>query len=253
MKSIVLFGAGNVATHLFSALSKAEGYEVIQVYNHQKKSLEDFKNLVPVTTDFTEVFPADIYLLALKDEAIPLLAEKVLYRDALMLHTSGSTALSVFENFSKKGIFYPLQTFSKNKPLDFKTIPICIEAGDKEQLEIISNLAQQISDRVIKISSEQRKSLHLAAVFVSNFTNFMYRQGEKICRENNLSFEILHPLILETASKATNMSPADAQTGPAKRNDLEIINAQLSLLQGEQKEIYQLLTDSIRQLHGKEL
>ncbi|UJH91519.1 DUF2520 domain-containing protein [Antarcticibacterium sp. 1MA-6-2] len=212
MKSIVLFGAGNVATHLFSALSQAEGYEVIQVYNHQKKSLEEFKDKVPVTTDFTEVFPADIYILALKDEAIPLLAEKILYREAMILHTSGSTPLSILKHFSKKGILYPLQTFSKSKALDFKTVPLCIEAANEQQLEEIKGLARQLSEKVYEISSEQRKALHLAAVFVSNFSNYMYSIGDEICRENDLPFEILHPLVLETATKATNMAPKDAQT-----------------------------------------
>lgn len=253
MKSIVLFGAGNVATHLFSALSTAEGYEVIQVYNHQKERLEEFNDKVPVTSDFTEVFPADIYILALKDEAIPLLAEKLLFKDALMLHTSGSTPLSVFESFSKKGILYPLQTFSKYKAVDFKAVPLCIEADNEQQLQEVKELAQVLSEKIFEISSEQRKALHLAAVFVSNFSNYMYRLGDEICRENDLSFEILHPLILETASKATSMAPADAQTGPAKRNDLNIIDSHLSLISGERKKIYQLLTESIRQLHGKEL
>lgn len=253
MKSIVLFGAGNVATHLFSALSAAEGYKVIQVYNHQKERLEEFKDKVPVTSDFTEVFPADIYILALKDEAIPLLAEKLLFKEALMLHTSGSTPLSVFENFSKKGILYPLQTFSKNKAVDFKAVPLCIEAGNDQQLQEIKELAEQLSEKVFEISSEQRKALHLAAVFVSNFSNYMYSLGDEICRENDLPFEILHPLILETALKATGMAPADAQTGPAKRNDFNIIESHLSLISGERKKIYQLLTESIRQLHGKEL
>ncbi|MCM4159013.1 DUF2520 domain-containing protein [Antarcticibacterium flavum] len=253
MKSIVLFGAGNVATHLFRAFAEIEDYEVIQVYNHREKSLEFFKEKVPVTTDFTEVFPADIYLFALKDEAISLLADRVHYRDALMLHTSGATPLAAFESFEKAGVFYPLQTFSKNKPVDFKEIPICIEAKNESQLKMTEQLALKISPAVYKINSEQRRSLHVAAVFVSNFVNFLYSQGEQICRQNKIPFEILHPLIKETALKIKNLSPFDAQTGPAKRGDSDVINEHLGLLNEDQKTIYNLLTNSIKKLHGKEL
>ena len=253
MKSIVIFGAGNVATHIFKALGEIKGYKVIQVYNHQKESLEFFRNVVPVTTDFTEVFPADIYLFALKDEAIPLLAEKIIYRDALMLHTSGATPLSVFASFKQAGVFYPLQTFTKNKPVNFQEIPICVEAKNKKQLEMIKQMAGKISPAVYEISSVQRKSLHVAAVFVSNFVNFLYSQGEEICRENKIPFEILHPLIKETALKIKDINPYDAQTGPAKRGDRKVINEHLALLNNDQKKIYNLLTQSIQQLHGKEL
>jgi predicted short-subunit dehydrogenase-like oxidoreductase (DUF2520 family) len=253
MKSIVLFGAGNVATHIFKALVEIKDYEVIQVYNHREGSLDYFRERVPVTTDFTEVFPADIYLFALKDEAIPLLAERVVYKEALMLHTSGATPLSVFDKFEEAGVFYPLQTFSKNKPVNFKEIPICVEAKTEEQLRLIKSLAGKISSNVYEISSAQRKSLHVAAVFVSNFVNFLYTQGEEICRQNDIPFEILHPLIKETADKATKISPFEAQTGPAKRGDNEVINEHLGLLDEEQKNIYNILTQSIQQLHGKEL
>lgn len=253
MKSIVIFGAGNVATHIFQAFAEVEEFEVIQVYNHQEASLDFFRTRVPVTTDFTEVFPADIYLFALKDEAIPLLAERVIYREALMLHTSGATPLSIFENFEQAGVFYPLQTFTKNKAVNFKEIPICIEAKNEDQLEEVRKLAQKISPAVYKISSAQRRSLHVAAVFVSNFVNFLYSQGEDICRQNNIPFEILHPLIRETAFKISNLSPYDAQTGPAKRGDSEVIKEHLALLNEEKKDIYNILTLSIQQLHGKEL
>lgn len=253
MKSIVIFGAGNVAFHLFSAFSTAREFKVIQVYNHKQESLENFKDLVPVTSDFTEVFPADIYLLALKDDAIPLLAAKIIYKEALMVHTSGATPLSVFDEFEKKGVFYPLQTFSKNKTLNFDKVPICLEAGEEQHYEILENLAKEITSNIYRISSEQRKSLHVAAVFVSNFVNFLYTQGEDICNQNDVPFKILQPLILETAEKITTMDPREAQTGPAIRNDLKVIDEHLKLLNEDQQKIYHLLTQAIKQLHGKEL
>jgi predicted short-subunit dehydrogenase-like oxidoreductase (DUF2520 family) len=167
-----------------------------------------------------------------------LLAERIIYREALILHTSGATPLSVFRDFKQAGVFYPLQTFTKNKPVNFKEIPICVEAKNKEQLEIIKQMAAKLSPAVYEITSDQRKSLHVAAVFVSNFVNFLYTQGEDICRENEIPFEILHPLIKETAVKIKDLSPFDAQTGPAKRGDSDVIKEHLALLNdGPEKDL----------------
>ncbi len=253
MKSIVLFGTGNVAFHLFRAFSKSEHFKVVQVYNHSAESLQPFKDKLPTTTNFSEVFPADIYLLAVKDDAIAAIVSKIKYPEALMLHTSGAVPITVFQDFEHTGVFYPLQTFSKNKPVDFKNIPICIETKQNSDLELLEQLAESISDKVYQISSAQRKSLHVAAVFVSNFVNYLYTEGEEICDKNGIPFEILHPLIRETAMKIESMSPKDSQTGPAKRNDHEVINSHLPLLNSEQQKIYQILTSSIQNLHGKEL
>lgn len=253
MKSIVLFGTGNVAFHLFSAFSNSENFKVIQLYNHKAESLSIFKDKIPTTTKFSEIFPADIYLIAVKDDAIGEIVSKIENPEALILHTSGAVPLTVFRDFEHTGVFYPLQTFSKNKPVDFKNIPICLEAKNKSDLELLEQLAESISDKVYHISSEQRKSLHVAAVFVSNFVNYLYTEGEAICRENGIPFKILHPLIHETALKIESMSPKEAQTGPALRNDKEVINSHLPLLNSEQKKIYQILTSSIQNLHGKEL
>jgi len=253
MINIVLFGTGNLATHLFKALLKAEKFKVVQVYNHKPKSLEFFKDKTNTTTNLAEVFPADIYLVALKDDVIQVLTKKLNYKKALVLHTSGATPLSVFSSFERFGVFYPLQTFSKNKTVDFKNIPVCIEANNEVDLQILEQLALEITTKMYKISSEQRKVLHVAAVFVSNFVNYLYTEGQEICTRNKIPFEILHPLILETASKIIDLSPKEAQTGPAKRNDLEVINSHLELLNEEEQKIYKLLTESIQNLHGKEL
>lgn len=252
MKTIVLFGAGNVASHLYKAFSVSKKFKVIQVYNHRKERLESFKN-VPVTTQIPEVLAADIYLLAVKDDAISQIADKLKNSEALICHTSGAVPLNVFSNLKRAGVFYPLQTFSKDKEIDFGNIPICIESKNQIDLELLKQLAENISGNVYEISSEQRKSLHVAAVFVSNFVNHLYSQGEAICRKNKVPFEILLPLIEETAAKIKTMKPVDAQTGPAIRKDEQVINSHLQLLQGEQKNIYKLLTRSIQNLHGKEL
>lgn len=254
MKSIVIFGAGNVATHLFTALSKAKNFRVIQVYNHREENLRFFRDKTKTTSNLDEVVSADIFLLALKDEAIPAVAKKIQKKNAeMVLHTSGATPLSALSRFEKHAVLYPLQTFSKNRPIDFSTIPLCLEGNSPLVLQEIKSLAEELSTNIYEISSEQRKSLHVAAVFVNNFVNYLYTEGEGICKENELPFEILHPLILETASKATGFSPAEAQTGPAKRKDTEIIKTHLEQLHGDRKKIYQLLTESIHNLHGKKL
>lgn len=253
MKSIVLFGTGNVAIHLFRAFSNSENFKIVQVYNHRASSLTPFKDEIPTTTKISEVFLADIYLIAVKDDAIRQIASKIKNQKALIIHTSGAVPIAVFENFEHAGVFYPLQTFSKNKSVDFKNIPICIEAKSEPDLELLEQLARSISERVYNISSEQRKSLHVAAVFVSNFVNYLYTEGEVICKKNGIPFEILHPLIHETALKINSMSPKEAQTGPAIRNDQDVINSHLPLLNSEQQKIYQILTSSIQNLHGKEL
>jgi len=253
MKRIVLFGTGNLATHLFEVYKYSADFKIIQVYNHDPKSLQTFKNQVAITTNLDEISPADIYILALKDDILPEISQKMNDSDALVLHTSGAVSVEVLNKFKNRGVFYPLQTFSKNKKVDFSKIPICIEASTAENTKMLNQLASEISEKVFEISSEQRKTLHVAAVFVSNFVNLMYTEGEKICKENKVPFEILHPLILETASKVTKMSPLESQTGPAKRNDQEVISSHLELLNEEQQKIYSLLTLSIQNLHGKEL
>ena len=149
--------------------------------------------------------------------------------------------------------FYPLQTFSKNKEINFREVPICLEAEKETDFQLLNIVAQSVSEKVFCIDSNQRKSLHVAAVFVCNFVNHLYQIGNEICEENKVPFEILHPLILETANKITALSPKEAQTGPAKRNDTKTINAHLNLLTNEtQKEIYKLLTKSIID-NGKKL
>ncbi len=254
MIQVVLLGTGNVATHLFRAFSGSEEVRVVQVYNHAPKSLERFKNEVSVTTSLENLKPADIYVIALKDDAIAEVAKELQQQDGLIVHTSGAVHLDVLKNCRRSGVFYPLQTFSKDQPLDYSEVPFCLEAKDEKDLELLKNLANRISGKTYEVSSEQRKKLHLAAVFVCNFVNHLYAIGEEICTENKLPFNILQPLIAETAKKITRSSPADVQTGPAKRNDISTIEAHLQQLSSsENKEIYRVLTRAIQTSHGKKL
>ena len=253
MIEVVILGTGNVAFHLFKAFSEAENIRVIQVYNHQQESLKYFSNFTDTTTNINDLKPAHFYVLALKDDVIPEIAEQLRSYDGIILHTSGAVGLNALESATNFGVFYPLQTFSKNKAVDFAEIPVCIEANSAENLEKIRSLASGITKDVRKIDSEQRKALHLAAVFVNNFSNHLYSIGAEICSGNNIDFSILKPLIKETASKIESLKPQEAQTGPALRNDQKTIEKHLAFLSKKHKDIYSLLTQSIQDLHGKKL
>ncbi len=251
MTDIVILGAGNVAKHLVNAFAYAEGLQVVQVYNRSKRGLSAFKEN-PTTTDIDALAEADLYILAVADDAIEVLSESLPLSGRLVVHTSGSVSIDHLSNKNRKGIFYPLQTFSKDKEVSFEGIPICLEAEDSGDLELLENVAEAISKKVYHINSAQRKSLHLAAVFVNNFVNHLYQIGSEICEANEVPFEVLAPLIEETANKVKELPPKKAQTGPAKRQDITTIKKQLdSLADPIHKEIYELLTDSIISTYGR--
>jgi len=245
MLSVVIIGAGNVATHLLHAFTQASTIEVVQLYARSKKSLLPFKSSVATTHSLKELATADVYIIAVADDAITEVSKKFLLKNVLVVHTSGSVSMNALDGKFRKGVFYPLQTFTKGTIVDFNTIPICIEAVQNEDLVILEKLASAISDAVYFIDSEQREDLHIAAVFVNNFTNHLYHIGQQICDQNKVPFEILKPLIQETAAKVTKISPLEAQTGPAKRKDAKTITKHLHQLPENYKEIYALLTKSI--------
>lgn len=254
MIKVVLLGTGNVATHLFRAFSECNDVQVEQVYNHSLESLSEFQKTTAVTTSFDRIKAADVYVLSLKDDVIAEVANHLQEQNGLVVHTSGAVSLNALRKCRRSGVLYPLQTFSKEQPVDYSEIPFCLEARELKDLELLKSLAGKISGKAYEVSSEQRKKLHLAAVFVCNFVNHLYAVGEDICRENELPFEILQPLIMETANKVTRSSPSAVQTGPAKRNDQSTIQAHLEqLASAENKEIYQVLTRAIQTTHGKKL
>ena len=254
MINLVILGAGNVATHLFNAFTVAKNITVIQVYNRSENSLGYFKEKTNTTTSISKLIDADVYIIAVSDDNIATLSEKLPFHNKLVVHTSGSVAMQQIGNNNNTGVFYPLQTFTMGKEVDFKSIPLCIEATQKNDLQLLKTLAKSISNNVYHIDSKQRKALHIAAVFVNNFVNHLYQKGEEICKENNVSFDILKPLIFETAQKAIQLSPDKSQTGPAKRNDQKVLEQHLTDLNTtKQQEIYKLLTKSIQETYGNKL
>jgi predicted short-subunit dehydrogenase-like oxidoreductase (DUF2520 family) len=253
MIKITIIGSGNVAQHLVDAFAKSKAIDIIQVFSRTQKQISPNLDSSKITNDWNTLAEADLYIIAVSDDAILEVSSQLPFKNRLVVHTSGSAPLTALNDKNRKGVFYPLQTFTKGKPIAFETIPLCLETEFENDYHILKEVALSISKSVYSIDSHQRKALHVAAVFVNNFTNYLYQLGNDICLENHVPFEILKPLILETAEKLLTLSPKDAQTGPAKRNDISTIEAHEIFLSNEnQSTIYKILTQSI-QNHGKKL
>ncbi|MDN3618991.1 DUF2520 domain-containing protein [Polaribacter undariae] len=228
MISVLLVGTGNVATHLYTAFLKADTIAITQISSRNLENIPE----------------ADLTIIAISDDAIAEVSSKI--NNKFVVHTSGGCAIDELKNKHNKGVFYMLQTFSKGKDFNFNDVPFCLEATNKKDQQLLDAVAKSIGQKIYKVDSEQRKALHVAAVFVNNFANHLYKIGNDICAEHKVPFEVLFPLIKETASKIESLSPEKAQTGPAVRKDKKTIKNHLDLLNINQQEIYQLLTKSIQ-------
>ena len=248
MIKIVLLGAGNVGIHLCRALQNKENLQLIQWYNRSLNSLE--KESVPfaVTQNLNDIIEADLYIISVSDSVIPAISKALEGKKGIIAHTAGSISMEVLGAHENHGIFYPLQTFSKQKEVDFNQIPLCLEANQQENLNLLNKVAQAIGGPVHLIDSAQRKALHVAAVFVNNFTNYLYTIGEELCNAHKVPFSVLQPLIAETADKIKHLPPSLAQTGPAARGDQKILEDHLQYLTKEShQKLYQLISASIQQ------
>jgi predicted short-subunit dehydrogenase-like oxidoreductase (DUF2520 family) len=253
MIKVSIIGSGNVAQHLIQAFQSNPSIELVQVVARDIKSVAHLLDSNRITSDYNQLQASDVVIIAVSDDAIAEVSSALPFENRLVAHTSGTVSLNSLDPKNRRAVFYPLQTFSKDKPIDFKSVPICLEAENENDLQILKQLAHSISNAVYEINSEQRKALHVAAVFVNNFVNYLYQMGNEICDANAIPFEILKPLIQETANKIATLSPKNAQTGPAKRNDLKTIAAHEEFLKDEnQAAIYKLLTQSL-QNNGKKL
>ncbi len=253
MLSIVILGTGTIAKHLAGAISKIKEVRLAQIVGRNQEHLQWFSNLAPIIADFSKIADADVYLIAVKDDAIVEVSDYLSNKKGIVAHVSGATPMDSL-SMENRGVFYPLQSFTEGRPLDFKTIPFCIEANWEASAKTLKTLAGRLSDNIYDIDSQQRKKLHLAAMYVSNFSNYLYGVGENLCLEEGLSFDLLKPLILETAEKVQTMSPKEAQTGPARRGDMKTMQAHLELLNDEkQKEIYALFSEAIKKVYEEKL
>jgi predicted short-subunit dehydrogenase-like oxidoreductase (DUF2520 family) len=247
---ITLLGSGNVATHLGAAFKNA-GHRIVQVYSRDAhnaallayhisaEAIDNLDNIDPNT---------DVFIIAVIDDAIAGIAQELSKHNKLIAHTSGATDLyNILAFTDHAGVFYPLQTFSKTKEVDFLTVPLCIEGGDESITKTLKELAQSISNNVYEIDSTQRRTLHLAAVFACNFPNYLYRVAQELLADQNIDFNLLRPLILETAEKVQANLPGNVQTGPAVRNDQKTMFEHLALLkyEPEWEQLYRLLSQGI--------
>lgn len=245
---IALIGRGRVATHLGKALLQA-GHQLTSVNSRTLAELPQH---------------ADIYIIAVKDSALQEVIEHLANRlqtstppfregmgvgcAPLLLHTAGSMPLSVFDGYTRHGgVLYPMQTFSMEREVDFREIPLFIEASDAESLQQIRTLADGISQHVYELSTADRRYLHLAAVFACNFVNHCYTLAADVLAQKGLPFDVMLPLVDETARKVHELSPKAAQTGPAIRGDQNVMKAQAALLDTPERTIYELLSKSIQE------
>lgn len=273
---IVLIGAGNLATHLGKALHAA-GHDMLQVFSRTMQSAETLASLLDAEplTDIAQVRDdADVYIFSVKDSALVQLVAQLCRHEAdglgedgavnalrkakkgeherVFLHTAGSMPMSVFKGMAQHyGVLYPMQTFSKQREVDFSIIPCFVEANDEFAQKQIEGLAREISGRVYQLSSEDRKYLHLSAVFACNFANHCYAISQELLEEHGIPFDVMLPLINETAAKVHEMKPKDAQTGPAVRYDENVIGKQSKLLENHPhfKKVYDSMSKSIHGLN----
>lgn len=239
-----------MAWHMANALD-ASRHTILQVYSRNAETAQQLAQpcnaqVVNSINDLT--VDVDVLLLCVGDDAIKEIAPQLKHHRCLIAHTSGSVSMEALKDTSPfYGVFYPLQTFTKGKKVDFYQVPLCVEGNNSAAEKQLMALGDTISNKVQYINSEQRKYLHLAAVFANNFTNALYAEAAEILEQQGLNFDLLRPLILETAQKVQKLSPDEAQTGPAKRHDESTIAKHLQLLSdGDKEKIYSLLTDIIK-------
>jgi predicted short-subunit dehydrogenase-like oxidoreductase (DUF2520 family) len=250
IKTITVIGTGNVSFHLVKAFLNG-GLKVVQVVARTDASAERFSrsfNVPVISSAPTLLAETDLYILAVNDDKIKEAARALNLKGQLVVHTSGAVPMEHLSGTSSNtGVFYPLQTLTYGDDVDFKKIPVCIEANDKENYERLEKIARKITSSVYDVDSDRRKILHLAAVFASNFSYHMFTIASALLQSVKVDPDILNPLILETARKAVHHQPGSAQTGPATRKDIEVMKKHLELLQDNEMyaDIYRLLSESI--------
>lgn len=247
--TVSLVGSGNIATHLGTKLFSV-GYPIESVFsrNHHNASILAKKLNAKAVTSVKDMAESDVIILAVPDGVIETTAAAIPSGESILLHVSGSTEMNVLKPFAKKfGVFYPLQTFSKFKEVDFSEIPICIEANDEKVYRMLESLGASISNDVRNINSEQRLAIHLAAVFTSNFVNYMNIEAAYILDKHQVRRDIILPLLKETLQKSLAHHPYDAQTGPAIRKDYKTLDKHLEKLEEfpDIQKVYKLLTEQI--------
>lgn len=252
MIKIVLLGAGNVGFHLSKAFNKSKQIDLVQWYTRDKNKITSSGLNTDIIDDLANIKPADIYIISISDSYVGNLSEELNISNKLIVHTSGSLDYTILNNKNRRGVFYPLQTFSKNKELEISKVPICIESENNKDFLLLEKIVKHINCKSYKINYQERRTLHLAAIFSNNFVNHMFTIAKEILESKNIDFNILKPLINETVDKIHKLDPENAQTGPAIRNNNEIIiNHIKALKKQDHKKLYELMTKLIQDKYGE--
>ena len=246
---ITILGAGNVATQLALVLKKS-GHEIVQIYNRSNDAGAELARTVGAgfSSYLYQLDDADIYIVAVKDDAILEIGNSFKANNKIVAHTSGTKSKDLLQNTSANfGIFYPLQTMTKTSKVDFKTVPVLVEGSNKQTTLKLEELASSISKNVHRVDEQQRQWIHVAAVFANNFTNHLFGISEQLLIAQGLQFDILKPLIFNFIQSLETHSPSEIQTGPAARGDMQTIEKHMLLLGDDTRllKVYQVLTESI--------
>ena len=246
---IVLIGSGNVAFHLAKAFSEAQ-IPISQIFGRNTAELQKISEKFSIPFSTESLVDADLYIISVSDSSIAEVSALIKNKNVLVAHTSGSVSREALSGNYRKSVFYPLQTFSKSKNLDYSKIPFFIDAENENDEEILKNLASKISKNVMLANDEKRKYIHLTAVFACNFVNHLYARAKEISDSQGIPFDYFLPLIDETTQKIHELEPKLAQTGPAIRNDEKVLKLHESLLTDEEKlKIYKTLNESIKKMY----
>ena len=248
--NINIIGSGNIASQFVKKFNENTQVKISQWYSRSFKKSKDNNGIIKINT-LKDLKTADINFLMVSDNVINKVSKKI-NNKTFTVHCSGTISMKKLNNNGEKGVFYPIQTFTKGKDVEFKNMPICIESTNKSDYLKLENLVKLLGSKPVLMDSNKRKNLHLSATIINNFTNHLYANAEDICIENNIPFSIFESLIIETSSKANNYSPKNIQTGPAKRNDRITINKHLELLENKSfKKVYKTVTESIIKYYEK--
>jgi len=259
IQDVVLIGAGNLAVHLGLALNR-QGFGLVQVCNRTREKGIQLARKVGaefIADPRNITRHADLYMLVVADDAISEVALSLPLRQQLVVHTSGTMDMKVLSKVSGNfGVFYPLQTFSPRRRINFKKVPVCIEANSPQGMALLSEMARSLSEDVRVVDSDHRKIIHLAAVFASNFTNFMYVIAEELLDEHQIPFDLLKSLISQTVQNIRRNDLFQCQTGPAIRGDSAVLDNHRALLSSHPGylELYNSISNNIikyKALHGK--
>ena len=246
---IVLIGSGNVAFHLAKAFTEAQ-IPISQIFGRNTTELQKISEQFSIPFSTETLADADLYIISVSDSSITEVSSLIKNKNVLVAHTSGSVSREALSGNYRKSVFYPLQTFSKSKNLDYSKIPFFIDAENENDEEILKNLASKISKNVMLANDEKRKYIHLTAVFACNFVNHLYARAKEISDSQGIPFDYFLPLIDETTQKIHELEPKLVQTGPAIRNDEKVLKLHESLLTDEEKlKIYKTLNESIKKMY----